>query len=86
MTGFTAGSGSASKWVKITAYDSTGTEITSVDVKTPAGKVYGDFTQDGGTKDIEVVSTTANIAYLKITCTTAGKSFFIVNLTVSYEK
>ena len=86
MTGFTAGSGSASKWVKITAYDSTGTAITSVDVKTPAGKVYGDFTQDGGTKDIEIVSTTANISYLKITCTTAGKSFFIVNLTVSYEK
>ena len=87
MSGWTAGSADAKDYVIIKAYDAEGNEIGSKVAYTPKNKQKGDFSADaaGTEKDIVIVAS-ADIAYLKISCQTDTKSFFVTAITVEYLK
>ncbi len=87
MTGWTAGSADAKDYVIIKAYDAQGNEIGSKVAYTPKNKQKGDFSADaaGTEKDIVIVAS-ADIAYLKISCQTDTKSFFVTTIAVEYLK
>ena len=79
MKGFTAGSDSASEWVKVTLKKADGTEVGTIKGTTPAKKAIGDytFTNEG------VLTATEQFVTVEITFEgTDGKNFCITELTI----
>ncbi len=87
MTGWTNGSGDRKNYITATAYNSNDEAIGTVKLYTPDKKQKGDFTgKSDGTETEVLLTATGNISYVKFTCNTDGKGYYIVTAKVSYYK